>query len=223
MSNYYQNKLSAERLQKCYEIAPVRVKQYLDAEISHVLENIGPRDVVLELGCGYGRVLLALSPKAKKVIGIDISQPSLQMARRLLKKFTNCQLLNMNALQLTFGNQSFDKVICIQNGISAFHVNQRALIKESIRVTKQGGMVIFSTYSEKFWEHRLKWFHLQAEQDLIGEIDDEKTSGGRIVCKDGFTATMVSVEQFLELTAGLKAKVQIIEVDKSSLFCEITL
>jgi hypothetical protein len=31
---YYSEKLSAERLKKCYDIAPSRVRQYLDAEIS---------------------------------------------------------------------------------------------------------------------------------------------------------------------------------------------
>ncbi len=35
--SYYEEKLSAERLKKAYTIAPPRVKQYLEAEVSSTL------------------------------------------------------------------------------------------------------------------------------------------------------------------------------------------
>ncbi|MCK4311038.1 MAG: class I SAM-dependent methyltransferase, partial [Methanomicrobia archaeon] len=57
---------------------------------------------------------------------------------------------------------------------------------------------------------------------LLGEIDHEKTRDGMIVCKDGFTATTVRSHQFLALTAELNLNTKIVEVDESSLFCEIT-
>lgn len=221
MHKYYEDTLSAERLRKCYDIAPPRIKQYLQAELEHVLKLINPGDIVLDLGCGYGRIMPALCKKARLVIGIDTSLKSLDMAKRMLTGFTNCQLFEMNAVKLSFPDKFFNKVVCIQNGISAFHVDQQALIKESVRVTKKGGIVMFSTYSEKFREPRLQWFQLQAQAGLIGEIDCDKTRHSMIVCKDGFTATTVSREQFHKLTADLDAKIKIVEVDKSSLFCEI--
>ena len=95
------------------------------------------------------------------------------------------------------------------------------MIRESIRVTKLGGTILFSSYSDKFWPHRRHWFQLQSEEGLIGEIDSEKTKEGFIVCKDGFTATTVNREQFMALTQRLDVKTKIIEVDESSLFCEI--
>ena len=64
----------------------------------------------------------------------------------------------MDAINLGFQDSIFDMVVCIQNGISAFHVDLRALIQETIRITKPGGKILFSTYSDKFWEQRLKWF-----------------------------------------------------------------
>lgn len=221
MSGYYDDKLSAERLMRCYEIAPPRVQQYLRAEIEHVLQKIRPGDLVLELGCGYGRVLRRLVSKARMVMGIDTSLASLLLGQDVLQDFSNCQLISMDALHLAFSDQTFDLVACIQNGISAFHVNQKDLIRESIRVTKPGGTVLFSSYSDKFWNDRLEWFKLQSEAGLLGELDPEKTGNGVIVCKDGFTGTTVRPEQFLSLTAGLNADVQLVEVDESSLFCEI--
>lgn len=222
MQSYYTDKLSADRLKKCYDIATPRVKQYLDAEINHVLQKIKPDDTVIELGCGYGRLLPAIAAKAKKVIGIDTSLPSIEMGKKMLAYLPNISLMQMDAVKLEFDDCHFDAVICIQNGISVFHVNQTNLIRESIWVTKARGIILFSSYSEKFWEHRLKWFQLQSEAGLLGEIDYEKTKNGVVICKDGFTANTVTPEQFTALTSNIRnINVNITEVDESSVFCEI--
>jgi SAM-dependent methyltransferase len=221
VSEYYSHKLSAAHLKHVYEIAPPRVRQYLEAEVNHSLEKIHPGDNVVELGCGYGRVLSRLAGKAGWVAGVDTSLLSLRLAQETLSGISNCSLSQMHAIRLGFKDQVFDAVVCIQNGISAFHVNQRALIRESIRVTRPGGAVLFSSYSEKFWRHRLQWFELQSKAGLLGEIDHEKTSDGLIVCKDGFTATTVRSEDFLKLADGLDVHLRIVEVDESSVFFEI--
>ncbi|MEW6050778.1 MAG: class I SAM-dependent methyltransferase [Candidatus Zixiibacteriota bacterium] len=221
MPSYYSQKLAAERLIKVYDLATPRVRQYLDAELNHVLSHIHPGDAVLDLGCGYGRTLPALVQRAATVIGVDISLASLTLARQRLAEIPNYHLAQMDAAHLGFSDNCFDLIVCIQNGISAFHVDQRTLIVESLRVTKTVGKLLFSTYSAKFWEHRLEWFRLQAAAGLLGEIDEDKTRDGNIVCKDGFTATTVSEQQFRALTTGLDADISIVEVDESSLFCEL--
>ncbi|MDH5715426.1 MAG: class I SAM-dependent methyltransferase [Candidatus Aminicenantes bacterium] len=222
MSSYYSDRLSANRLKQCYDIAPPRVQQYLEAEVNHIVQKIRPGDMVLELGCGYGRILPRLAQKAALVIGIDLSLGSLMLGREMLSGIPNTLLLNMDAVQLAFRDRVFDRVACIQNGISAFRVNQKDLIRESIRVTKPGGTLLFSTYSDKFWKYRLEWFQLQSEAGLLGEIVWENTHDGVIVCKDGFKATTVRPEELLSLTAEFDVDTQIIEVDESSLFCEIS-
>lgn len=217
MRGYYAEKLSSDRLRRAYDIATPRVRQYLDAEIAFVLKHIASSHTVLELGCGYGRALTPLAAKAAHVIGIDSSYASLADARRTLPPEIDLAL--MDAAALGFADDSFDIVVCIQNGISAFHVDQRRLIEEAMRVTCMGGYVLFSTYSEKFWDHRLHWFELQAKEGLLGEIDYDATGDGVIVCKDGFTATTVTSDRFRELCDGLEAEMIVKEVDNSSLFC----
>ncbi|MEW5925544.1 MAG: class I SAM-dependent methyltransferase, partial [Candidatus Zixiibacteriota bacterium] len=76
-------------------------------------------------------------------------------------------------------------------------------------------------YSDKFWEDRLEWFRAQADEGLLGDIDDEKTGNGVIVCKDGFRATTISREDFTGLTQKAGVSSEIREVDNSSIFCEI--
>ena len=223
MLGYYDDTLAAQRLKRCYEIAPPRVRQYLAAELRHVVERIKPQDVVLDLGCGYGRTLPELAQRARSVVGIDTSAGSLALAREALTSISNCRLARMNAVRLGFQGGAFDAVVCIQNGFSAFHEDPRALISECVRVTKPGGIVLFSSYSEKFWNDRLEWFRMQADAGLLGELDESKTSNGKIVCKDGFTAATFRVADFRALTTNLAADVRIEEVDGSSLFCEMRL
>ena len=221
MSGYYTEKLSAERLKRCYEIAPPRIKQYLEAEINYVLDKLKAADRVLELGCGYGRVLQRLLEKSEKVLGIDTSYASLLMAREYIGNISSCFLIEMDAADLGFRKNSFDAVICIQNGISAFVVDQRKLLEESVSVIRPGGIALFSSYSQHFWNDRLEWFRLQAEDGLIGEIDEAATGKGTIVCKDGFKASTVGPDDFTALTSGLPVRSEITEVDRSSIFCEI--
>jgi len=219
--DYYSKKLSDLRLKQCYDIAPPRIQQYLEAEIHFVLKNIKPTDTVLELGCGYGRVLARLTRNTKCLYGIDTSEESLKYAQEYLTDFSNVVLHKMDVASLNFQNQMFDVVFAIQNGISAFQVNPLKLIRESIRVTKSGGRIILSSYSEKIWEARIDWFNKQSKEGLLGKIDYKKTRNGVIVCKDGFVARTFTPEDFLRLSSDLALKATIEEVDESSIFCII--
>jgi 2-polyprenyl-6-hydroxyphenyl methylase/3-demethylubiquinone-9 3-methyltransferase len=221
MHGYYEEKLAAERLRRCYEIAPPRVKRYLDAEIRFLEERITTGARVLELGCGYGRVLRELTGGARMLVGIDTSLISLQLARETVSPAASGKFAAMDALHLGFKDGQFDLVACIQNGISAFHVDQRALITEAVRVTRPGGRVFFSSYLESFWPHRIEWFRIQADHGLLGEIDESVSGNGVIVCTDGFRATTVTPGRFAELTRGIGGTVTMHEVAESSLFCEI--
>jgi SAM-dependent methyltransferase len=222
MKSYYDSRLHGNRLKRCYEIAPARIRQYLVSEVRYVVDRIAYDCRVLELGCGYGRVLRHLIPRAQSVFGIDISQPNVEFARCFIGEPSNCCLSVMDALNMGFGDDCFDRVICIQNGISAFRVDQEALIKETVRITKDGGLVMYSSYSDKIWQDRLQWFKMQADAGLIGEIDMKMTHRGVIVCKDGFQATTVSPEQFSVLMKGFPGDFCIDEVDGSSVFCTLT-
>ena len=217
--DYYSKKLSANKLKLCYDVASPRIQQYLTEEINFVLQFIKPDMKVLEQGCGYGRVLEYLTEHAKTVVGIDTSQESLDLAKGYLRTKSNYELYNMNAEKLDFQSESFDLVIAIQNGISAFKVDPKKLVMEALRVTKKEGYVLFSSYSENIWDARLEWFQRQSEEGLLGDIDLEKTGNGIIICKDGFKATTYSKGDFVDLMCQLQLKADITEVDNSSIFC----
>jgi len=221
MPSYYTEQLAAERLRACYDLAPPRTRAYLKAELEFVFTKTSPSIVVLELGCGYGRVLRPLLARTRVAFGIDTSFSSLRMALEFVGRGPSLCLACMDAVQLGFREHMFDLTICIQNGICAFAADQQQLFREALRVTRSGGLVLFSTYLARFWEHRLEWFEVQSAHHLIGEIDYQATGNGVIVCKDGFRATSADATTFERLAAGVGVTPRITEVDNSSLFCEI--
>jgi SAM-dependent methyltransferase len=219
MSDYYENKLSAEGLRKCYEIAPPRIRQYLNAEATFVTRSIEGSSEVLELGCGYGRVLRPMALRVRSVVGCDTSQRSLRLAQKNMHPLRNVSLLRTDASCLPFRQEAFDAVFCIQNGICAFGADRQRLVEEAMRVTRTGGLLLFSSYSSKIWKDRLAWFREQSRAGLIGEIDEALTKNGTIVCKDGFRATTVRATEFTRLFLKAGTRPHVLEIDGSSLFC----
>lgn len=222
MSRYYAEKLAGERLQRCYEIAPARVRQYLEAEIVHALDRLRQTGAVLELGCGYGRIARRLSEVATRVVGVDTAPESVELAQRLWRSIGRCEFLPMDAIDLRFPDNSFDAVVCLQNGICAFRVDQVRLLEEALRVSREGGIVLLSSYSDKFWPHRLAWFEAQAAEGLVGRIDRIESRDGVIVCEDGFRSGRLTPDGFRDLCSTIGMNAQVCEVDGSSVFCEIT-
>ncbi|MBM3319187.1 MAG: class I SAM-dependent methyltransferase [Candidatus Eisenbacteria bacterium] len=221
-AGYYAKKLSGERLREVYLTAPPRARAYLEDEIAFI-ERSAPREGrILELGCGYGRVLGALAAPRRALFGIDTSIESLLLAREVLRGERRARLACMDAAGLGFLDRTFDLTVSAQNGIAAFHVDRRALVREAVRVTRPGGRVLFSSYAERFWEGRLEWFRAQAARGLVGAIDEEATRNGVIACKDGLRLETVGADAFRDLVSPLGLPVRIEEVASSSLFCIIS-
>ncbi len=228
MRGYYTGRLDGVRLCRVYDVAPPRVRQYLDAEIAHVLSRLPCPGLVLELGCGYGRVAARLAARPRPVVGIDTSLDNLRLARTLLTAAeataagpARLRYLVMNAVALAFPDAAFDAVVCVQNGICAFSVDERQLLREAMRVTRPGGRILFSSYADAFWPYRLEWFERQAAEALVGEIDYDRTRDGVIACRDGFRAGTMRAGDFRRLCAEIDVRPSIEEVDGSSIFCEI--
>ena len=101
-----------------------------------------PGEKVLEVGIGSG-LSLALYPAHTELVGIDLSEEMLAIARRRLQRHpprARCTLLAMNAEQLKLDDASFDKVIVLF-AISGLPNPLRAL-RELHRVCKPGARLV---------------------------------------------------------------------------------
>ena len=219
--NYYDKSLNAGKLYQVYQTKYPRVRQYFEAEIAFVREHLQGTEHVLELGAGYGRIMKELAPSCSGIVGIDISQGNVELGREYLRDVPGAQLLVMDAHDLRF-EQTFDAVLCLQNALSAMKTQPTRYIHKIMALLSPGGRAFISSYSAKFWEHRLAWFREQAGKGLLGEIDEEKTKDGIIVCKDGFRATTHSPEDMDEIGKASGFEYEITEVDESSVFLVVT-
>jgi phosphatidylethanolamine/phosphatidyl-N-methylethanolamine N-methyltransferase len=106
-------------------------------------EGIGGR--ILEVGVGTG---LSLSDygKGTRIVGIDISEPMLDKARKRVEAegLTNVEAIEvMDAEHLTVPDASFDVVVA-QYVVTAIPNPERAL-NEFVRVVRPGGEIILTT------------------------------------------------------------------------------
>ena len=222
MGTYYQQHLVGPDLRRAYELASPRIRRYLRAEIEYAVRGARGAGRVLELGCGYGRFLREIAPHVGRATGIDVVRANLLTGRDYLGDLDNCELVQTNAVRLAFADASFDVTLCVQNGLSAFRVDPGALVAEAVRVTKVRGRIFFSVYSPRIWDERLEWFRAQARAGLIGPVDEARTRPGTIVCEDGLRLTTTSGEELRELFARTGQRAQVREIDRSSVFAEVT-
>ncbi len=101
-----------------------------------------PGEAVLEVGVGTGLSLPLYDPSVK-VTGIDISEHMLEIARKrkARQKLDNVELHVMNAQEMAFPDDSFDKVVAMY--VASVVPDPVALVEEMRRVCKPGGQLIF--------------------------------------------------------------------------------
>ncbi len=115
---------------------------------------------VLDVGCGAGFVANFLAQNNFQVTGIDFSQPSLDIAKKMDSTGT-VRYIQADAYHLPFENNSFEAVIVFD---FLEHVTSpQAIVTEISRVLKPGGQMLFHTFSRNWFSwliaiKGMEWF-----------------------------------------------------------------
>ena len=217
MSGYYGAALNGRRLMEVYNTAIGEARDYLEGEISFVRDSLRGDEKILEVAAGYGRIMKELAPFAGEVVGLDNAAENISFGREYLADASNCSLVLMDAHSMAY-REEFHSVLCLQNGLSSVKGDPFNIVERSLEALFPGGRAFFSTYGDLSWEWRVAWFQEQAEKGLVGELDMEKCGGGKIVCKDGFTAVAFTAHELEALGKRSGRPYRIETVGGSSLF-----
>jgi ubiquinone/menaquinone biosynthesis C-methylase UbiE len=105
-------------------------------------------DVILDVGCGEGFVTSHLL-KASLVVGLELSENSLKIAKQKLKK-NNVQFIRADATDIPLRESSVDKVVALEVLEHLPIESQQRLCREIDRVLKKGGTLIITVpYKEQ--------------------------------------------------------------------------
>jgi ubiquinone/menaquinone biosynthesis C-methylase UbiE len=135
-----------------------------ERDVEDFLETCGrhglpvERSHALDFGCGAGRLTRALSTRFDRTTGIDISEPMINLARRLNQDRLGCEfLVNASDDLSRFDDESFDFVV---SHIVLQHVPRREAILgyvgELARVLRSGGALVFQVPSSIPMRYRLQ-------------------------------------------------------------------
>lgn len=91
---------------------------------------------VLDIGCGNGALLQALSANIKYGAGVDESEAILEKARKRNAAHTNLEFMNVNSPSLPFPDKRFDIALSL---MSFRYLDWDPLLQELHRVLKPGG------------------------------------------------------------------------------------
>ena len=158
----------------------------------------GTDHVVLDVGCGAGTTTLAAAAGAERVVGVDLSQPLVDVARSRARvaKISNAEFVIADAQTHDFVASTFDLVIS-QFGLMFFDDPVRAFTNIR-RALTDGGRAVFVCWQELLAN---EWLSLIA--DAVRRHAALPEFGGQIrgpgmfaLCKPDEIATLLGAAGF---------------------------
>lgn len=123
------------------------LKKFIDIDISHD---------VLEIGCGYGRLMNDVADNVKSITGIDISHEVLEITKNLVCDRKKNAFVKFNdGISIPFGDDTFDIVY----SFSVFqHITKHMVyiyLKEIDRILRYNGVMFIQFLSSPLGEKEI--------------------------------------------------------------------
>jgi ubiquinone/menaquinone biosynthesis C-methylase UbiE len=149
----------------------MRIAYYDERVIERLGEfaDLTPEMVVADVGTGTGFVAAGIAPRVAKVIGIDISERILDVARSNLEQLDidNVELCQGDITALPLADNSVDAAFA--NMVLHHAEDPAAMLTEMARVVRPGGVVAICDEVEHPWE----WMREEHADIWLGFTPDQ--------------------------------------------------
>jgi ubiquinone/menaquinone biosynthesis C-methylase UbiE len=187
------SRVDFSRFAKDYEVTRGIPDEFMKEIIQDIIHTCGltPGDMVLELGCGGGRFLRALTNHKLSVIGVDVSQGMLEQAcaKQQSSRFLRSNLILSDAAAIPLNQRIFKVIIVIH--LLHLLVDWRDALTETIHVLGAEGTIITGYVESMTSQSFLSQLYRQRREELgypashLGAHPSEvitylKTQGARI-------------------------------------------
>lgn len=164
--------------------------------------EVNPGEKILDLGCGWGRVLKPVRTITHNAVGLDISSQMLNSANMHLKHHNlPTPLVRGDGTMLPFKDNSFDKVYSLLVLQHLSKENGKKVIHEIHRVLKPGG-VAFIRVPSRFAPENLLMAFLQLMSIYIFRYKDPirmrfyRIAEIKKICKPLFNTVEITAHEF---------------------------
>jgi ubiquinone/menaquinone biosynthesis C-methylase UbiE len=152
---------------------------------------------VLEIGCGAGIGLGYLARFAKKMVGGDIEEKNIALAKQYYNGRPEISIDLMDAHKLPFPDGSFDLALLYE---TIYYLRDpEKCISEALRVLREGGILVVCTVN-KDWKdfhpspYTYKYFTVPELYELLRKHSQEvRLFGGFPIKNDGVERKMISL------------------------------
>ena len=115
MRDWKEKRLTIRHYDRQATIYDVKYLGEQNSKIEGILKSmkIKSKELVLDLGCGTGFLFQHITERVGLIVGLDVSQKALQIAKKRIKNLPNVVLVRADADNTPFPDHIFDRVFAI--------------------------------------------------------------------------------------------------------------
>ena len=160
-------------------------EQYLEEQVVKIEDvlnrmKLNSTELVLDLGCGTGFLFEHINKQVDFLMGIDLSQKALEIAKKRTKKMKNVFLIRADADNIPVPDHTFDKVFTIT--VLQNMPNPIKTISEMKRVGKSQAIFAVTGFKKAFTQESFVTLLEKAQLKIHTVNTDQRLRGHVVVC-----------------------------------------
>lgn len=183
------------------------------AEEQALLGEIDAR-LLLEVGCGGGRLFPVLAKQTGQLVGIEIAERQYQRARSVASQFKNVSVVHGDAADMPFPDDHFDAALMVWNLFGNLADQRDRVLAETLRVVKPGKKICLSVLSQEALEPYL-------EMLKVNNLTAEHVTEDKVFLREGLISERFSRKKLEKIFEQFSPSYQITQLTPIGYWCVV--